>query len=233
MANKRNKNENVAPEVYAPSENDKHMDEIGFKKGGRVDLRHVPEGCRYVPFPVDDWDSAKRMNLDPRFVMKHTYSATERLSFFVLMEKSAPSTLQLYKTTAQGDEKFRQRVVLCADARKEENDGDEDVDDACERASHDADTESEDATSSDAITKVTCEEICAELSRWDEESRRFNAAHPKAKKRTDCYVDIFRYYLMGESGPKDKLDAIRDMPRATLSNAVDKFRKWAQAEYAN
>jgi len=234
MANKRNKNENVAPRVYASCENDEHMDEIRFKKGGRVDLRHAPEGTRFVSTPVKNWDYVKAMNYDPRFVMKHIYSATESLSFFVLVKDSAaPSIRRLHKTDAQRDERYHKRVVLCADAQNEEYDVDTEADDACERASHDTSTEFEDATSSDAITKVTCEEICAELSRWDEESRRFNAAHPRAKKRTACYADIFRYYLMGEHDPEHKLDAILAMPRATLSNAVDKFRKWAQAEYAN
>ena len=234
MANKRNKNENVAPKVYAPCENDKRMDEIRFNKGGKVDLRYVPEGFNFVSIPVKDWDYVKEMNYDPRFVFKHIYSATESLSFFVLVKDStAPSIRRLHKTDAQRDERYHKRVVLCADARNEKNDVDTEADDACERASHDTSTEFEDATSSDAITKVTCEEICAELSRWNEESRRFNAAHPRAKKRTDCYVDIFRYYLMGESDPEHKLDTILAMPRATLSNAVKRFRNWAKVEYAN
>ena len=64
---------------------------------------------KFTPYPIYDKDAMYRLNLDPRCVMMHKFSATT-LAFF-LLEPEAPSksTLQSFKTEAQKNEKFNAR----------------------------------------------------------------------------------------------------------------------------
>jgi len=212
------------------------MDEIRFKKGERVDLRHVPEGFHFVSIPVDDWDSVKRMNLDPRFVFKHIYSATESLSFFVLVKDStAPSIRRLHKTDAQRDERDNKRcdtfTDLIAAAKAASKYTDEDADDnvlesilnKCIGVPHNN-------PEAEAIRNVMCDEICAELHRWDAKSRKFNQAHPKAIQRTNCYEKIFQELVMMESSVSEISEDL-GMAKSTISTAIAKIAAWVKVEY--
>lgn len=71
---------------YLATRNDDY--DLRFKKSGKVDLSFAPDGLSFSPYPVDSMTVARRMHLDPRFIMKHKVSRTTLLCFFLLEEST-------------------------------------------------------------------------------------------------------------------------------------------------
>lgn len=191
------------------------------RKSDKAKPTIVPTGMKFTPYPIYDKDAMYRLNLDPRCVMMHKFSATTTLAFF-LLEPEAPSrsTLQSFKTEAQKNEKFNARHVTFSDMETE--DENEETVPFDPPAPHN--------TEEEAIENATRDEIRGKFRRLDAMNRKWNTAHPTAAHRITKHELIYvKCFVCRDTITETSADL--KMPKTTVSESVKHINKIARPYY--
>lgn len=210
---------------YVCTANDEHEKELKFTKNGRVDLKVVPKGFRFTPYPLPDWKSVSKLHLDPRYVRDQTYSATNSVAFF-LLEPEAPSRKmhQSFKTEAKKEERYAARHVTFTDLETT----DEETGDTIPY-----DPPAPHSTEDEAIANVVRDEIIAKLREMDAANRAYNekfCKSGKAAKRVTNYAEIYVKCYIYKDTVKETCDDLK-MPKATVSTAIGRINKVVRPYY--
>lgn len=210
---------------YVCTANDEHEKELKFTKNGKVDLKVVPKGYRFTPYPLPSWKSVSKMHLDPRYVRDQTYSATNSVAFFLLEpEATSRKNHQSYKTEFKREERYAARHVTFTDLEKT----DEETGDTIPY-----DPPAPHNTEEEAIANVVRDEIIKKLRIMDAENRAYNeqfCKSEKAVKRITNHATIYiKCYIYKDSVTEASGDL--KMPKATVSKAIGRINKVVRPYY--
>lgn len=210
---------------YVVTANDEHEGELKFTKNGKIDLKVVPKGYRFTPYPLPSWKSVSKMHLDPRYVRDQLYSSTGAVAFF-LLEPEAPSRKmhQAFKTEAKREERYAARHVTFTDLETT----DEETGDAIPY-----DPPAPHNTEEEAIANVIRGEIIEKLTKMDDANRAYNEKFCKSEKsvkRVTSHAVIFiKCFIYRDTVTETSADL--NMPKATVSKAIRRINKIVRPYY--
>lgn len=189
--------------------------EFNFKKNGKVDLNSAPEGFSFTPYPLSSKNSVKRLHLDPRFVMKHKFSNTTILSFFLLEESGkSQQNLKEIKKQISSNERYAKKTMVFSDLSTTDEDGEIIAFDP--PGSYD--------TEKEAQNHLELEGIKEDLHLMDLINAHYNKLHPKAVQKTTKHVDIFIHHFIMMDNVTEIAEKL-DMVQSTVSRSIDRINE--------